>query len=95
MSYRSPQLPLEVLCAEYLAHSTHVKSTILQLTTVAPVFLDTREVAERLEGKQVGSLAVEVVETQMETVVEQTCLHSYIPFLCRLPLQVVVTDISE
>ena len=92
----STNLQTQVVGGNGFAVNAHLETSVLDLTVVGPVVVDTADgVLKRLQGQQVLGAMDEVVGTQTQTVVEEVGLQTDIQFRRGLPLDLLVTHIGE
>ena len=95
MPQATAHLQLPVLEIKHLEGDIDIETGILQLAAVRPVLVQSGEETQRLLCQQVVCPALECVERQGHSVIEQTGFQSYIETVCGLPLYLGVTDAAE
>ena len=95
VTHRGTHLPLPVFLGQQLHGGTHVEALILQFAAIAPVGLQTREEAERLQGEQVVGGRTEVVDAQGEAVADEARLEADVKASGGFPLDLGVSNAAE
>ena len=95
VAYRGTDFPMEVLQVEHLDHGMRIETVVLEFSFVTPVDIKTAGPCQLLQGKQVAGPALEEVETQIQTVVEEVTLHACREARCGLPFQLGVANVTD
>ena len=73
----------------------YVKTMILKLTVIAPACIQTTGPCQLAQREEIAGPALEVIETYIQTVVQEVTLNTCCKAIGSLPLQLCVTDVTN
>ena len=95
MSCTGSQTPLPVFQIDDPGRQAHVETLVFHLTAVLPIGLQTTDIRQRTQAKQIGCLTIEIIEVHAQTVVQKGQIQTCRPTCRSLPLQLRVTDVGH